>query len=144
MFDGTEELHKIIGNDGIFTTCLRLSKFISYDDCVLRYGGHKNGRILDTHDLSELMNIPYNTLRKHLAVLIKLGIIINNKSGNKNNANCKEAKYDNTIVVNPDVYMRGCMVDKTLLAMFSRTGWANNKIKLTNEEDIKEESATNE
>lgn len=43
LFDGTDELHRIINNDGIFSTCLRLSKFICYEDCILRKGGHRNG-----------------------------------------------------------------------------------------------------
>ena len=57
LFDGTEELHKLLNNDGVFSTAIRLSKFVCYDDCVLRTGGHKNGKILDTKELSDIMNV---------------------------------------------------------------------------------------
>ena len=129
MFDGTDELYKMINNDAAFTTCIRLSKCVCYDDCVLRTNGHHNGKILDIHDLSEILQIPYNTIRKHIRLLMNLGILAYSTTGNKANIIKGNKSTTTTIVVNPDVFMRGCNVNKTVKALFERAGWTGYKYK---------------
>ncbi len=123
LFDGTEELHKLLNNDGVFTTAIRLSKYVCYDDCILRTNGHKNGRILDIHDLSELMDIPFNTLRKHISVLYKNGVLALCKTGSKGNPDL----IRDCIIANPDIFLRGSNVNKTVVAIFKEAGWDNYK-----------------
>ena len=119
LFDYTEELHDLLNNDAAFNIAIRLSKFICYDDCILRMGGHKNGKILDVHDISEVLKIPYNTLRKHISVLYKHGILAICKTGTKYNPD----NIKNIIIANPDVYMRGTNINKTVISIFKEAGW---------------------
>lgn len=123
LFDGTEELHRLLKNDGVFSTAIRLSKYVCYDDCVLRTNGHKNGNVLDVHELSELMKIPYNTLRKHISVLYKNGVLALCKTGTKGNPDL----INDCIIANPDVFMRGSNVNKTVLSIFQEAGWDDYK-----------------
>ena len=124
LFDGIGKLRKIINNNGALLTCLSLADYVCYNDCVLRNQGLQNGRILDIHDLSELLDIPYNTLRKQIALLMKLGILAYAVTGNVNNGHHDtETILAKTIVVNPDVYMRGKNVNKTVIALFEKSGW---------------------
>ena len=125
LFDGTEELFKLLKSDAAFNIAIRLSKFVCYDDCILRTNGYKNGKILDVHDLAELMNIPYNTLRKHISKLYKNGILALCKTGSKGNPD----SIKNCIIANPDIYMRGVNINKTVIAIFKEAGWSgfNNK-----------------
>lgn len=132
LFDGTEELHNLLKNDGVFSTAIRLSKYVCYDDCVLRNGGHGNGKVLDIHDLSELMGIPYNTLRKHISVLYKNGVLALCKTGTKGNPGL----ITDCIIANPDVFMRGVNVNKTVIAVFKESGWGG----YPKPEDTSEES----
>lgn len=123
LFDGTEELHKLLNNDGVFSTAIRLSKFVCYDDCVLRTGGHKNGKILNTKELSDIMNVPYSTLRRHISVLFKNGVLALCKTGTKGSPDL----IHDCIIANPDVFMRGINVNKTVLSIFKEAGWDNYK-----------------
>lgn len=134
LFDGTEELFKLLGNSGVFSTAIRLSKFVCYTDCVLRHNGHGNGKVMDIHDLSDEMKIPYNTLRKHMNVLYSNGILAYCKTGTRGNP---EAISD-CILANPDVFMRGIDVNASVLAVFRNAGWEGYENAL----DIKEKSST--
>lgn len=119
LFDGINELHKMLNNDGIFSTAVRLADFVCYDDCVLRMGGHKNGKVMNVHDLSEAMDIPYNTLRKHISALYKNGVLALCKTGTKGNPDL----INDCIVANPDVFMRGININKTVITIFKEAGW---------------------
>ena len=119
LFDGTEELHTLLGSDVIFATAIRLSKFVCYDDCILRTNGRKNGKILSVNDLSKILNIPYSTLRRHISVLYKQGVLALCKTGTKGNP---DAIHD-VIIANPDVFMRGVDINKTVVSIFEDAGW---------------------
>lgn len=119
LFDGTEELYKILNNAPAFNTAIRLSKFVCYNDCVLRNGGRKNGKVLNVHDLAEQMSIPYDTLRKHISLLYKNGILALCKTGTKGNPGL----ISDCIIANPDVFMRGVDVNESVLTVFRDAGW---------------------
>jgi len=123
LFDGTEELHTLLNNDGVFSTAIRLSKYVCYDDCILRTNGHKNGEILNITKLAEVMNMPYSTLSRHITVLKNNGILAICKTGTKGNP----SKTHDCIIANPDVFMRGINVNKTVISIFKEAGWDNYK-----------------
>lgn len=50
--------------------------------------------------------------------LHKKGVICYFKDGNIENKYVGES-----IIVNPDIYLRGCNVNKTVLACFENSGW---------------------
>lgn len=102
-----------------FVTAISLCEFVCYDDCALRKGGKLNGHILSTKDLSEEMNIPYETLRKIISSLIKKGILAISKTGCKD----KPSISIKTIFVNPNIYMKGQDVNLTAIALFEGSNW---------------------
>lgn len=83
----------------------------------------RKGRILDAKTLSELMDIPYKTLYRHINSLMKKGIIAITKVGNKDNPDELIEVY----VANPNIYLRGCDVNKTALGLFEKSGWNSYK-----------------
>ena len=121
LFDGISELRKAINNDGVFSTAVSLADYVCYDDCVIRMGGHKNGRVMSVHDLSDALDIPYNTLRKHISALYKNGVLALCKTGTRGNPDL----LNDCIIANPSVYLRGTKVNKTVLSIFEESGWGN-------------------
>ena len=135
--DITDELYDLLGNNnGMFTTTMRLSKFVCYTDCVLRHGGHGHGKVLDVKDLTEELNMPYSTLKKHLNVLYSVGVLAYCKTGTKGNPGL----ISDCIIANPDVFMRGANVNSSVVAVFRNSGWSSKKSSL----DLLEESQTND
>lgn len=123
LFEGVNELRQYLNNNGEFTTAISLADYICYEDCILRYRGMRKGRILDAKTLSELMDIPYKTLCRHINSLMKKGIIAITKVGNKDNPDELIEVY----VANPNIYLRGCDVNKTALGLFEKSGWNSYK-----------------
>ena len=119
IFDA-DELYKILeNNSGVFTTAMRLSDFVSYTDCVLRHGGHGNGKVLNVKDLMAELDIPYSTLKKHLNILYSNGVLAYCKTGTKGNPDL----INDCIIANPDIFMRGANVSKAIIAVFRDSGW---------------------
>lgn len=100
---------------------MSLADFVCYDDCIIRTGGHKNGRKLSIEDLSKLMDIPLSTLKRNLMNLNKKGVINYSKEGSKENGYVGEQ-----IVVNPWIYLRGKNVNATAVGLFERSQWNDN------------------
>ena len=118
MFDGVNDLRKFLGNQGEFTTAMSLSDYVCYEDCILRRGGTRKGKKLGMEDLSKELEIPLSTLKRNIYSLHKKGIINYSKEGSIDNVYVGE-----TIVINPDIYLRGCDVCKTAVGMFENTKW---------------------
>ena len=60
-----------------FTVAIRLARHVSYGDCILRYNGNPNGKILTIDDLSELLNLNYKTCNRIINALVKKGVFRN-------------------------------------------------------------------
>ena len=121
LFEGVNDLRKYLNNQGEFSTAMSLADFVCYDDCIIRTGGHKNGRKLSIEDLSKLMDIPLSTLKRNLMNLNKKGVINYSKEGSKENGYVGEQ-----IVVNPWIYLRGKNVNATAVGLFERSQWNDN------------------
>jgi len=111
-------LRKYLNNSGEFCTAMSLADFVCYDDAILRTGGHKNGKKLGIEDLSELMDIPYGTLKRNIMNLNRKGVINYSREGSK-----KDGYVGETIVVNPYIYLRGKHINSTALGLFERSNW---------------------
>ena len=104
---------------GEFTIALSLADFICYDDCILREGGHHNGKILTIEELAERMDMNYDALRKQLNSLVKKGVIGIHKTGCKDKPNV----LVKAITVNPYIYTKGNNVNKTILGLYENSMW---------------------
>lgn len=118
LYLGVNELRKHL-TPGEFTVALSLADFVCYDDCILRKGGHHNGKILTIKELADEMDVNYDALRKTITTLNKKGVIGIHKTGCKDKPNV----LVKAITVNPYIYSRGNNVNKTILSLFEHTNW---------------------
>ncbi|MBQ0090623.1 MAG: hypothetical protein KBT27_14960 [Prevotellaceae bacterium] len=102
-----------------FRFAVRLAKHVSYDDCILRTNGHGNGKFLDITDISNLLGENYKTTSRIMNGLIKKGVIGKHVTGCLEDPNVLVQCY----TCNPYIYMRGTKVEKTILALFEKSGW---------------------
>jgi lambda repressor-like predicted transcriptional regulator len=86
LYLGVNELRKYL-TQGEFTVAVSLADFVSYDDCIIRHGGHQNGKILSIKDLADEMEINYDALRKTITSLVKKGVLGIHKTGCKDKPN---------------------------------------------------------
>lgn len=121
LYLGVNELRKYL-TQGEFAIAISLADFICYDDCIIRKGGHHNGKILSIKELSAEMEINYDALRKTVTSLIKKGVIGIHKTGCKDNPNVMVK----AITVNPYIFTKGNNVNKTILGLFEHTNWKSN------------------
>ena len=118
MFEGMNEVRKILtGSEALIL--LGMLDFVSYDDGIIRKGGHGNGKILTVEELADEMDVNYSTIRKTISSLTKKGIIGIHKTGCRDNPNL----LIKSIIVNPYIFMRGTKMNKTILGLFEDANW---------------------
>lgn len=118
LYLGVNELRKHL-TPGEFTIAISLADFICYEDCILRKGGHLNGKILSIEDLSVEMDMNYEALRKQINSLVKKGVIGIHKTGCKDKPNT----LVKAITVNPYIYTKGNNINETIASLFSCSRW---------------------
>lgn len=74
-----------------FMLAIGLSKFVSYEDCVLRIGYGKNMRAMTLHDISDQFEIEYSRVTRLFNSLVSKGVIGEFITGNINDS--KKLKY---------------------------------------------------
>lgn len=102
-----------------FIFCIMISEFVCYDDCILRYGGHHNGKALRMKDMAELLEMDYQAVRRSVNGLVSKGVLAYYVTGNL------ETKEVNAkaIAFNPYIYSRGNKIEKYVLELFKDSGW---------------------
>lgn len=115
----TESINIIDGKitNGEARLLLRIMKYISYQDGILREDG-KIGRHITMKDISDEYGLTYEGVRKQIHSLIKKGILGEHKTGNKNSRNIKKS-----LTVNPYIFLRGTISNKTICGLFDDTDW---------------------
>lgn len=104
-----------------------LSKFISYESCILEvgYGYEKHNMTLD--DISREMKLQYKTASRIISSLIKKGVLAQVKTGQ-----LQSSKTTNCYVVNPYIYLNGKNPTKEVVQhFFTNSGW----IEIMNSDD---------
>lgn len=122
LYLGVNELREYL-TQGEFVVAISLADFVCYEDCILRYGGHGNGKILTIKELSVEMKINYDSLRKTITSLIKKGVIGIHKTGCKD----KPSVMVKAITVNPWIFTKGKNVNCTISSLFENTNWNKTK-----------------
>lgn len=102
------------------STIVFLCDFICYEDCVLRKNGVKTGKPLNIKELSELINVKYDTFRKTMSSLKKKQVIGFHSTGSSTSNNAVKL-----ITVNPYIFMRGTKIDKWVVDFYKYSEWAN-------------------
>ena len=112
LYQGIRLLRKEL-SDRQLSLAIALADFVCYQDCCLRTGGHKNGNPMTNMSIAEALDEKYNTIReimKELKAKEVLGVF---ETGGR--------KF---ITVNPWIYTRGTDVNKTVLAYFKDSVYA--------------------
>lgn len=102
-----------------------LSKYVCYDDCVLRLNGDRNGHALTMKELAQLHNMKPNTFRKIMSSLKAKRVIGVHETGT---ANHNQTKW---ITVNPYIMCRGSKVQRWVADFFGDTEWNDDNRKST-------------
>jgi hypothetical protein len=102
-----------------FIFAISLAEFVSYNDGIIRKGGHGNGKFLTMEDLSKEMNLDYGVVRRIVPSLITKGIMCKYEVGSVENPKLKVKGY----VCNPWIYMRGIAMNRTIMGLFEKSGW---------------------
>ena len=101
-----------------FMVAISLAEYTSYEDCIIKQGGHGNGHDMNMNDLAEELGIEYTRISKIIKSLIQKGVIGRFETGNT---------YDNKLrkvyIANPYIYFRGNNVNKSVANYFSNSGW---------------------
>ena len=101
-----------------------LADYISYNDCVLRYQGNTQGRILSVIELASLYQMELTSFRRTLNALRTKQCIIyhaKNTIHDRNNVLISEK----CITVNPYIYSRGNGVTQEIIDLYKGTMWAD-------------------
>lgn len=96
-----------------------LMDYISYNDNLLRYNGHGNGKILTAKDIAELNEIDERTVKRNITSLVKKGVLAYYVTGTFEDEKIKIK----SIAYNPHIACRGDKVECGVLAAFIDTGW---------------------
>jgi hypothetical protein len=98
-----------------FAIIMALMPYISYQDCILRY---KNTPMKLT-DMSTVLDINYDTLRKTIQQLIGKGVLAQTRTGSIKKPNT----YINCYVINPYIMFKGTDLCKEIAGLFDGSGW---------------------
>ncbi len=88
---------------------LAMIKYLRYESGLVAF---PNGEPLYATHFSEILHIPERTIFKAIEVLVQYDIIAKNRRKN-------EIKY----YVNPFIFLKGRIINKTLLSMFRKSKW---------------------
>lgn len=101
------------------TFMLTLAPLMSYEDCVLRRGGHGNGEALNAKQIAEILGLEYHKARRLITSLEKKGVMGHHVTGSLYGDNSKKKVY----TVNPYIFFRGAKLNRAVYDFYSKTGW---------------------
>lgn len=104
-----------------FVFLINLARFVSWEDCVLRFSTNGNNHIISMKEMATLLDMDYNVVRRLVASLKKKGIIGKHETGTI-------LPHSDTVIktaytVNPHIFFRGVNINKSVLAFYEDTGW---------------------
>jgi hypothetical protein len=98
---------------------LSLTKFICYEDCILRTGGRHNGNVLTVKELAVLLKQNEKSLYRQITNLKSKGVLCICGIGS-----IYEHEHNKkVIIINPYIFCRGNIVNNTIKALFENSGW---------------------
>ncbi len=100
-------------SDKEFAVTIALSDFVCFEDCCLREGGHRNGKILTQAELAEKLDMQYKNFNNTFRSLRKKMVLGTFHTGG-----------EEFITVNPWIFTRGTKVNSTVAAYFENSVWA--------------------
>lgn len=114
---------------------MKIVKLVSYDDSILRTGGHGNGKVLSLNDIAEITEESYKNCSKLMNALLKQGIVGKHETGCVGAPNIIIKCY----TFNPYILNRGKKLDKTVEGLFHNTGWerlsSEDRLRVFSDED---------
>lgn len=116
LFRGKGALMKKELTNNEIATIVFLSDYICFNDCILRKNGDSRGHALSLKELSGLLDVSYDNLRKTMASLKKKEVIAVHSTGDKENG----TKW---ITVNPYFIFRGGKATNWIMEFYKDTRW---------------------
>lgn len=104
-----------------FVFAISLAEFVTWEDCVLRASSNGHSHIITAKELSELLDMDYNVVRRLIAALKKKGVIGKHDTGSI--IDNSDIKIKSVYTVNPYVFFKGINANRTVTAFYEHTGW---------------------
>lgn len=93
--------------------------FVCYNDCLLRFDGDKKHELMTQEDLANELGYKPATFKRIFYSLVDKGCVTTYKIGSMR----PDEPKTTGIIVNPDIFMRGCNVNETVVGIFAKTKW---------------------
>lgn len=102
-----------------FKVAFGLSKFVSYESCILKTGYGCNSHAMNLEEMANALDMDYTRLTRVVRSLINKGVF-----GIMQTGNCKTEKMNKYYIVNPYIYLNGKNPAKDVVKHFFRhSGW---------------------
>ena len=101
-----------------YQVAIGLSKFVSYEDNILKIGTGKRKHNMDLHEIADAMQTDYSRMTRIMNSLIKHGVF-----GIMQVGNCKTKNIEKYYIANPYVYINGKNPETELCKYFDNSGW---------------------
>ena len=120
---------------GEYMFLAKLKQFVSFNENILRKGGHSNGHLLKSTEIAKDLDMGKSTISEYIKFFNDVNIIKEYELTSKDNPKDK----NKCLVVNPWIYSKGTAMLKDVQELFNGTYW-HYISNLTNEEkeNIKE------
>ena len=106
-----------------FRFIIKLSKIVSYNDCIIRKSPSPLSDIASLHDIAAITKDSYDNTKKIMKSLLNKGIVGKHETGYIVDGYIGKRKTVYT--VNPFIFFKGISVNKLVYAFYKDTGWNN-------------------
>ena len=96
-------------------------EYVSYTDCVIRYGGDVKGEIMGLQDMSKATEMDYTRVTRIVGQLECKGVMGHHVTGSI--LKWYEGKARKVYTVNPHIFCKGKYVNGAVAEFYAKSGW---------------------
>lgn len=98
-----------------------IMEYVSYTDCVIRWGGRANGEVMGLEDMAEATGIEYTRVSRIVRQMESKGVMGHHVTGSILRG--YEGKARKVYTVNPNIVCKGRYVNGAVAEFYSKSGW---------------------
>lgn len=96
-------------------------EYVSYEDCVVRKGGHGNGEVMSLAEIAEAVGIEYTRASRIVSSLERKGVMGHHVTGSILSG--YKGVRNKVYTVNPYICCKGSTVNRAVYEFYNRSGW---------------------
>ena len=109
------------------TFLVMILEYVSYNDCVIRMGGRKNGEVMGLVEMAEATGMEYTRVTRIVVQLERKGVMGHHVTGSILKG--YEGKARKVYTINPNIFCRGKYVNGVVAEFYSSSGWGGTEDK---------------